>query len=105
MATLDSDKTDLLVKAVLAWTGYENKPFPSRVEKDVKAVVPEPDFTEIFRTIKLLEDDFYNSDSYLTAVTISDMYKECQNEFMARHSELPSIIAEAFAWCYTYDYK
>jgi hypothetical protein len=26
-------------------------------------------------------------------------------EFKSKHRELPDEIAEAFAWCYTYDWK
>ena len=39
------------------------------------------------------------------AVNLAEMGRLAIEDFNDKHPELPSEVAEAFAWCYTFDYK
>jgi hypothetical protein len=60
---------------------------------------------ELMLQVHDLEEDFYKSTAYMTAPDITAMGERAAAEFRASHPEIPDAIVEAFAWCYTYDYK
>ncbi|WP_460704747.1 hypothetical protein [Myceligenerans halotolerans] len=60
---------------------------------------------DLVQQVRDLEEDFYRSTAHMTAPDISSMGEQAAADFRAAHPGIPEEIVEAFAWCYTYDYK
>ena len=52
-----------------------------------------------------LEEDFYTSTAYQTVPGRAEMAAQAASEFRERHPEISSDAIEAFAWCYSFDWK
>lgn len=55
--------------------------------------------------LKRLEYEFYESDARHAAPGDAEMAEMAASQFRDRHPELSEEAINAFAWCYTYDYK
>ena len=95
----------LISDAILTWTGRRTAPSPLRDDALVLAQFGGLVGKKLLEDVHALEDDFYRSDAYLTAPDLETMRRQSVEDFMTRHPELPPEIAEALAWCYTFDYK
>ena len=94
-----------LAKAVILWTGWGRSAVPHRDDSLLISRFGNQEATELIAKIKALEADFYSSDANLTAETLAQMNAISIEQFKRKHPELPDEIAQAFAWCYTYDHK
>ncbi len=52
-----------------------------------------------------LAGEFYSTNALHVAGSLAEMGELAAADFRAKHPELPAEIAEAFAWCYTFDFK
>ena len=95
----------LLVQAVLVWTGWGQAPKPLRDDARLTDRFGEELALELVPLIRRLQSEFYESDAYNTVEDPGEMGAEAARRFRALHPELPADVAEAFAWCYTYDWK
>lgn len=66
---------------------------------------PVDEAVRLATVIKGLEEDFYKSQAHLTAKNLCEMKVIAFSDFKRLHPELPEDIANAFAWCYTFDYR
>ena len=61
---------------------------------------------EIIPLLRQLEDKFYPSDARDHAADLKEMGDVASAEFGNKHLEVSEdAIRQAFAWCYTFDYK
>lgn len=95
----------ILAKAVALWTGYESAACPTREDESLASVFPADEAGKLLTMVRGLENEFYKSEAHLTATSLSQMKDIATADFRRLHPELPEIIADAFAWCYTFDYK
>ena len=105
MVKITEMDSSMLQEAVLLWTGYKNAFSPAREEQTLKEAFSPEDFAKLMQAVTSLEDDFYKSKAHITAANLEEMAEIAEVEFQAIHPSLPKMISEAFAWCYTFDYK
>jgi len=105
MAEIKNVDYQTLARAVALWTGYDSASCPTREDEALRSVFPVDEAGRLATIIKGLEDDFYKSQAHLTAKNLSEMKDIASSDFKRLHPELPKEIANAFAWCYTFDYK
>ena len=94
-----------LTEAVLVWTGWGRDVLPCRNDSSVVDCFGSEIAVRLIPIIKSLEDDFYSSDARFSASNLEEMGKIAAQQFKDRHPELADEISQAFAWCYTYDFK
>ncbi len=97
--------TRILSEAVVVWTGYAVSPHPTREDAALESVFPSEQAAKLARIVKQLEADFYKSPAQATASNLSEMSRIARSDFRRTHPELPELIADVFAWCYTFDHK
>ena len=95
----------LVANAILTWTGRRTALSPLRDDALVVAQYGSVVGRQLTEIVHALENDFYRSDAYLTAPDLEAMGRQSVDNFTSRHPELPHEIAEALAWCYTFDYR
>jgi hypothetical protein len=105
MEALSGIDSPELVEAVRIWTGWGVQTWPSRDEARVRAQLGDAVASKLLPVIKSLEDDFYSSDANLTAANLQEMGKLASSDFRQKRPGVADEIVEAFAWCYTFDFK
>lgn len=105
MVEIKSVDSRTLARAVALWTGYDSAACPTREDGALRSVFPANEATKLATIVRALEDDFYKSQAHFTAKNLSEMKDIASSDFRRLHPELPEEIANAFAWCYTFDYK
>lgn len=105
MVKIDEIDYEALKKVVLAWTGYQSATFPDRTEAALSDAFSSDEIARLMPVVTALEDAFYESQAHLTAPSLEDMGKIAKAEFRSKYPNLPVEVADAFAWCYTFDYK
>lgn len=105
MGTMNSWESPLLVEAVLIWTGWRRDVIPRRDDSLLVHRFGAKLAAELLPVIKSIEDDFYSSDARFVAADFREMEKMASEQFKKKHPEVAQEIVQAFAWCYTYDYK
>lgn len=101
---MEQIKSEDLKIAVLTWTGKKVSPSPLRDDNLVLRKFGK-NGKLLLDQIKALEDDFYKSDAYLHTASLIEMEQLAIQHFSALHPDLEQEIAQAFAWCYSFDYK
>jgi len=101
---MEQIKSEDLRNAVLTWTGRKTTPSPLRDDGLVLKSFGKKG-KMLLDQIKALEDDFYKSDAHLRAASLVEMEQMAIQHFTALHPDLDKEIAQAFAWCYSFDYK
>jgi hypothetical protein len=96
---------ELVAHATAEWTGWGFVPYPTRDESRLQKRYGPTLASELIPILRELEKDFYTSMAHNTVRDLDEMAAQAAKEFRVRHPELPSDIAEAFAWCYGYDWK
>jgi hypothetical protein len=94
-----------LAEAVIIWTSWGRNPWPHRddtalLERFGPAITP-----RLLSTIKALQAEFYASNAAFTVADLGEAGREASRQFKEKYPLLPGEVAEAFAWCYTYDWK
>ena len=96
---------DELSRAVVLWTGYESAAFPTRDDAALADMFSPQLAANLLSIVQAIEKEFYRSEAHITAASLSEMGEIASKDFKRQYPELPAVIAEAFAWCYTFDYK
>jgi hypothetical protein len=60
---------------------------------------------KLLAVIRRLKEDFYSSDASLVAANLQEMERLATEQFKKKHPDIPDEISNAFAWCYTFDFK
>jgi hypothetical protein len=94
-----------LSDAIVIWTGWRKTQSPARDEQRVVARFGADAAVELMPKIRELEDDFYRSDARFTVEDLKEMGDEAARSFRDRHPEISEDAVQAFAWCYSYDYR
>ena len=92
-------------QAVILWTGWKKTPSPLRDDNTIIETFGKTAGQLLLEKIKHLEDDFYRSDARFNASSIEEMESASAKQFMILYPNLSPAIAQAFAWCYSFDYK
>jgi hypothetical protein len=95
----------LLKDAIVIWTGWKKSMSPVRDDALLAERYGKELAAKLLVHIQFLIDEFYESDAWRRLPHLSDIGRESSREFKEKHPELPPEIAEAFSWCYTFDYK
>src|SRR5262245_20556255 len=97
--------TPQLIEAVRLWTGWGITPAPSPDDARLKKRYGDAVASTLLPLIKSLEDDFYSSDARITAKDLAEMGDVAIRDFKEKHPGVADEIAQALAWCCTFDYK
>ena len=95
----------LVSDAVVWWTGWGRKSWPSREDDDVVERFGQDTALDLLPAIKGLESDFYASDARHRARALAEMGEQAAADFRLLHPEVAEDAVQAFAWCYTFDFK
>jgi len=96
---------DVLSQAIVLWTGWHRSDWPAPDDDRLLEKYDSLEAAELALTIHELEDEFYLSDARDRFNSLAEMGNAAAAEFRAKHPELSDEAIEAFAWCYTHDYK
>jgi hypothetical protein len=107
MATPTADGSDCLqlVEAVLLWTGYGRDMMPRRDDSLLVCHFGAEVAARLLPVVRSLSNDFYSSDARFVAADLEEMGALSMVHFRKKHPDMPDEIVEAFAWCYTFDFK
>lgn len=105
MEKVSTFEASLLSEAVQVWTGWGQHIAPRRDDFALVDHFGSEVAEELLPLVKTLEDEYYSSDARLTAANILEMKEMSMKDFKRRNPWAPNEVAEAFAWCYTFDYK
>jgi hypothetical protein len=92
-------------EAIVVWTGYGATPYPQRDERRVAKQFGVEAAVDLVPLIASLERDFYTSSAANTVAGLAEMADQAASEFRERHRDLSDEAIEAFAWCYSWDWK
>jgi hypothetical protein len=93
-----------LVRAALLWTGRGKSMSPHEDSASVEKEFGADQARHLLSTLQQLKNEFYLSDAKFAA-DLNSMREQSISDFKARYPDLDDQITEAFAWCYTFDYK
>jgi hypothetical protein len=102
MGKIDSS---LLTEAVRLWTGWGRLHMPSQDLSALRRRYGANQASELLTVIEPLIEEFYQSGAKDSARDLVEMGEIAKQDFKKKYPELPDEISEAFAWCYTFDYK
>jgi len=105
MDEMNDHEWDELAEAIVVWTGKGSLKYPARSEARLAERLGQDAVAKLLPTIRKLEADFYASDARYAAADISEMGKLASAQFQEKYPRLPKTAVDAFAWCYTWDYK
>ncbi len=100
----DADKPRLL-DAVRVWTGWGTSVMPHRDEAAVKSQFGAEAASRLLPVLNALAEDFYSTNARYVTADLAQMGDIAAADFKAKYPALPAEVAEAFAWCYTFDFK
>jgi hypothetical protein len=92
-------------RAIVVWSGWGETRWPARDDARLAERFGGDVAPLLISRIRPLEDDFYSSNADVTSPAPGQMGETAASEFRARHPELSEDAVQAFAWCYTWDYK
>jgi hypothetical protein len=95
----------LVSEAVALWLGWGVTSWPQRDEGRLAARFGAVAAADLLPLVRAWEEDFYASDSRLTARNLVEMGGLAAEEFRSRRPGATETAVEALAWAYTYDYK
>lgn len=104
-APVADPSAETLSEAIVVWTGYGVTSFPQRDERRVAAQFGVEAAVELVPLMAALQKDFYKSTAYNTVAGLAEMAAQAASEFRGRHRDLSDEAVEAFAWCYSWDWK
>ena len=90
-------------EAIVVWTGWAVE-YPARDDRRVVDRFGKRAH-DLVQIVRRLQDEFYESDARFTVAGLGGMGDAAAARFRELHPELTNEAVEAFAWCYTYDYK
>ena len=105
MVEVDPSEFPLLSEAVVVWTGWGRTSMPSRDDSLLVGRLGVELAAKLGPVIKALQEDFYSSNACSVAADLPEMRRLAVQDFKAKYPQIPDEIAQAFAWCYTFDYK
>jgi hypothetical protein len=94
-----------LSEAIVVWTGYRETTSPARDEQRLVGRLGETMCLRLLPRIRALADEFYASDARFVVEDLEEMGRLAASQFRHAHPELTDEGVNAFAWCYTFDYK
>ncbi|HEV2328518.1 MAG TPA: hypothetical protein VGY56_06995 [Verrucomicrobiae bacterium] len=94
-----------LTEAVVLWTGWGKNPSPKRDDLSLTTRFGSEVASKLLLVVKSIEKEFYKSEAWKVAKDLNEMSKMATDDFKKDHPEIPDAISQAFAWCYTFDYK
>lgn len=105
MVQINEADKPLLAEAVCEWTGWGKNVMPRRDETAVKRRFGSEAGGRLLPLLNALAEDFYATNARYVAADLAEMGDMAAADFKAKYPALPAEVAEAFAWCYTFDYK
>jgi hypothetical protein len=105
MNTLGGFSEEDVVEAVALWTGWGSEPWPRRSDQKLIERFGAAAGDLLITVVRKLEQIYYLSDAHESAPDLRAMAQRASDDFARNCPGIPSAIADAFAWCYTFDYK
>lgn len=105
MDKIDPSNIALLTEAVVLWTGWGTDPMPKRDDLSLTKRFGSEIAAKLLADLKTLEKQFYKSDAWKVAKDLNEMSRMAIDDFKKHTPEIPEAVSQAFAWCYTFDYK
>jgi hypothetical protein len=105
MLTMTQHEWDEVSLAVVLYTGQGVAPYPARSEDRIAARLGADAAARLGPIVRQLDDEFYESDARFVAADVADMHALASAQFRQKYPLLSPAAADAFAWCYTWDFK
>lgn len=105
MVEISESDGSLLLDAVRTWTGWGQQMMPCRDDASVRSRFGVDAAAKLLPILNTLAEDFYSTNARFMAADLEEMGTLSAAQFREKHPKLPAEIAEAFAWCYTFDFK
>jgi hypothetical protein len=105
MVEINNIDSPLILDAVRAWTGWGKSAMPLRDNAAVNGRLGSEVGSRLLPVINALAEDFYSTNARYVAADLAEMGDMAAAEFKAKYPALPGEVADAFAWCYTFDFK
>src|SRR5262249_33656759 len=107
---MDRSRTDgpdpaSLSRAIVAWTGWGDAPWPARGDDRLIAADGEEGGAHLLPYVLVPNAWSHESHARSTARTLSEMGATAADRFRQLHPELSEDAINALEWCYTFDYK
>ncbi|HEY7640443.1 MAG TPA: hypothetical protein VH814_12010 [Steroidobacteraceae bacterium] len=91
--------------AILVWKGSGTDYWPLLDDRRIISRYGQEAAIDLLPKLRALKEEFYTSDAWKRAKDLREMQELSAAEFRLRHPELTDEAINAFALCYTYDYK
>jgi hypothetical protein len=105
MVKMNTADNARLVEAVREWTGWGKDVKPRRDKEAVIRRFGSEVAARLLPVLNGLAEDFYSTNARHMAADLAEMGAMAAADFRTRHPSMPAEISEAFAWCYTFDFK
>ena len=105
MESLETPTGTEISEAIIAWTGWGDELRPVRDELRLVQHFGDERTQDLLPIVQRLEREFYESDARFTVADLATMGAQAAAQFRQKHAELTEDAIQAFAWCYSYDYK
>ncbi|MEU8217971.1 hypothetical protein AB0C47_19605 [Micromonospora taraxaci] len=97
--------SEIITRAIVAWTGWGRTPWPDRDEASLVAEFGPALAVGVLAEVRRLEDEFYSSEASKVAPDLKSMGEQAAAEFRETHPEIGEEAVQALAWSYTFDFK
>jgi hypothetical protein len=104
MSKMTDDEWREVADAIVLWTGKGQETYPRRSDSRLTARYGTERAAKLLAVIERLEADFYSSDAR-NIRDVAEMGERASAQFRQKYPLLPARAVEAFAWCYTWDYR
>ena len=95
----------LVSESIVVRAGHELHAWSRRDDQALVEHFGEAMARELLPRVRLLVDDFYQSEAQHSALTLVEMGEQAADEFRGRHPAVTESAVAAMAWCYTFDFK
>ncbi len=102
MVKIDNWNDPELTEAFLIWSGHGDSIFPRRETSMIKQRFGS-EADKWSALIEILANDFYKTNANFEAENLQEMWAMSIADFKSKYPDVPDQIAEALAWCYTFD--
>jgi hypothetical protein len=89
----------------VVWTGKGRTAWPRRDESFLVERYGSEEAADLLPVLQILEEEFYSAKPDWTTVALPRATEIACDKFRAAHPEIAEEAVQAFAWCYSWDWK
>lgn len=102
MVEINSIEPNVLIDAVVVWTGYDTASFPQRDDAALLQKYGPQEGVLLLSAVKELEREFFVSNANMRADELPEIGKLAAEDFRKKRPRIAERIVDALTWCYTF---